>query len=69
MVTNSLPTNPIPHLRDGVNRSKFNFVQNMVMLHIKLNGITKCSNMVACGSDSLHGYLNRYTKIKMCMLF
>ena len=68
MVTNILPTNP-PHPGDGVNRSKFNFVQNMVMLHIKLNGIAKCSNIEACGSDSLHGYLNRYTKIKMCKLF
>ena len=69
MVTNILPTNPCPHLRDGVNRFKFNFVQNMVMLHIKLNGIAECSNIVARLSDSLHGYLNRYIKIKMCKLF
>ena len=26
---------------------KIHFFQNMVMLHIKLKGITKCSNMVA----------------------
>ena len=31
----------------GVKRSKFDFFQNMVMLHVKLKGITKCSNIVA----------------------
>ena len=35
-----------PNPGDGINRSKFNFVISMVVLHIKLNGITKCSNMV-----------------------
>ena len=47
-----LQTPPIPHphppphthIGDRVNRSKFNFYQNMVKLHIKLEGI---SNMVA----------------------
>ena len=39
------PPPPPTTLGDEVNRSKFNF-QIMVMLHIKLNGITKCSNMV-----------------------
>ena len=36
-----------PGSADGVNRSKFNFFQIMVMLHINLKGITKFSSMVA----------------------
>ena len=45
MVPNILPACPLrPWVR--VKRSTFHF-QNMVMLHIKLKGITKLSNMVA----------------------
>ena len=39
MVANILPTDT-PDPGDGVNRSKFNFFQNMVMLHIRLKRIT-----------------------------
>ena len=38
----SIPLPPDP----WVNRSKFPF-QNIIMLHIKLNGIRICSNMIA----------------------
>ena len=38
---------PTPLPWDRVHRSKFNFFQNMVMLHIKLSDISKCTNMVA----------------------
>ena len=31
----------------GDQKAKFQLFQNMVMMHIKLNGITKCNNMVA----------------------
>ena len=41
------PHAPSTHPGDGVNRSKFIFFQDMVMLHIKLKGITKCNSMVA----------------------
>ena len=40
----------VRHLLDpavGVKRSKLDFFLNMVMLNIKLKGITKCSSMVA----------------------
>ena len=44
MVANSLPADPtkppIPDPGDGVKNSKFNFFQNMFLLHIKLKGIT-----------------------------
>ena len=44
MAANILPTDPpYPHPRDGVSRSKFNFFQNMVMLHIKLKKITNAA--------------------------
>ena len=33
---------------------KIQLFQNMVMLHIKLNAITKCSNMVAHNPHSKH---------------
>ena len=36
-----------PDREDGFNRSKCSFFLNMVMLHINLMGITKCSRMVA----------------------
>ena len=36
-----------PNPEDGVNKSKFNFFRAWFMLHIKLNEITKCSNIVA----------------------
>ena len=39
MVANILPADPHDP-GDGVNRSKFNRLQNMVMLHMKLDGIT-----------------------------
>ena len=45
MVANILPADTLDP-GDGVNRSKFNF-KNMVMLHINLKGITICSSMVA----------------------
>ena len=38
---------PISDPRDGVNRAKLNFFQNMAMLHIKLKGIAKYCSMVA----------------------
>ena len=41
------PQTQTPYPGNGVNRSKVNFFQKMVMLHIKFKGITKCSNMVA----------------------
>ena len=37
---------PLPLFRKGP-QVKIQFFQNMVMLHIKFIGITKCSNMVA----------------------
>ena len=50
MVANILPTDlpppPPPHPSERVHRSKFNF-ENMVMLHIKLTGITEYRNMIA----------------------
>ena len=43
MVANILPADPsLPDPGDGVKRSKFN-LQNMVMLHIKLKGITNAA--------------------------
>ena len=36
-----------PYPGDEVRRSKVNFSQNMVMLHIKLKRITRCNSMVA----------------------
>ena len=41
-VANILPGDPYPE--DGVNMSKFVFSEHV---HVKLNGNTKCSNMVA----------------------
>ena len=38
---------PPPDPGDGVNKIKIQLFQNMVMLHIILNGLTKCSNMIA----------------------
>ena len=32
---------------DGINRSKFNLFQNMVIVAYQIKGITKCSNTVA----------------------
>ena len=47
-VANICLQTPIPlDPGDGVNRSKFDFFQNMVMFHIKLKGIMKCSDTVA----------------------
>ena len=43
---------PLPDPGDGVNRSKVNFFQNMVMLHIKLKG-REFSNIVA---NKMHAY-------------
>ena len=45
MVANILPADPHTHspLGDEVSRSKFNFFQNMVMLHIKLKRITNAA--------------------------
>ena len=40
------PPPPPPHPSERVHRSKFNF-ENMVMLHIKLTGITEYRNMIA----------------------
>ena len=42
MVANILPTDT-PDPGDRVNRSKFNFFQNMVMLHIRLKRITNAA--------------------------
>ena len=42
MVANILPIDT-PDPGDGVNRSKFNFFQNMVMLHIRLKRITNAA--------------------------
>ena len=46
---NILPADPrLPHSPRGWGKKvKIQLFQNMVMLHTKLNGITKCSNMVA----------------------
>ena len=38
---------PPPRIRNGLNISKSHFFINMVILHIKFIGITKCSKMVA----------------------
>ena len=49
MVANILPADPPPppHTHDpGSQKVKIQLYHNMVMLHIKLNGTTKCSNMV-----------------------
>ena len=43
MVANILPTNPPHDPVGGFKRSKFNFLQNMVILHIKFRGITKAA--------------------------
>ena len=40
MVANILPATPTPNPGCWVKSSKFNFFQNMVLLHIKLKGIT-----------------------------
>ena len=32
---------------DGINRSKFNLFENMVIVAYQIKGITKCSNTVA----------------------
>ena len=49
MVANILPAPPPPPttLGDEVNRSKNQLFHNMVMLHIKITGIMKRSNMIA----------------------
>ena len=52
MVANILPADPPPPpppttLGGWGQKVKIHFFQNMVMLHIKLNAITKCSNMAA----------------------
>ena len=52
MVANILPKNPLPPIPPTPpwiwgQKVEIQLFQNMVMLHIKLKGITKCSNMVA----------------------
>ena len=51
MVANILPADPPPppppDPGNGVNKIKIQLFQNMVMLHIILNGLMKCSNMIA----------------------
>ena len=43
---NILPADmPYPDPWDGVKRAKFNFFQNMVMLHIKLKGMTHAASL------------------------
>ena len=44
IVANILPADPSPSLGDGVSRSKLNFFQIIVMLHIKLKRITNAEN-------------------------
>ena len=39
LVANLKPSDPLPHQTLWVKKSKFNFFQNMVMLHNKLKGM------------------------------
>ena len=45
MAANILLEDPPPPLTLGVKRSEFTFFQNMVMLYIKLKGITASATM------------------------
>ena len=67
IVANFLLADPSPSLGDGVSRSKLNFFQIIVMLHIKLKRITNAENGHCRGHGSTLPHTN-LTHFARCTL-